>query len=241
MKHDHTQFTAATAYRAHDTVADRVRRFTPMVRRAAWHIHGAGRDGMEVEDLMQAGYLALTECARNHAGPSEDGFAAYAKIRVRGAMFDLIRKQMSCSRNAAKRRKQAERLASEFYQREGRDPAGAELAQAMGIPLAELDDVLSDNVRLKSIDECYDECSVSFATDLPDPFAVLSELGENHRLGQAMEQLPERLQLVLQLYFVEELNLTEIASVLGVSIPRVHQLKAQALLKLRSLMAIDDG
>ena len=51
-----------------------------------------------------------------------------------------------------------------------------------------------------------------------------------------MVELPERLQLVLQLYFVEELNLTEIAEVLEVSVPRVHQLKAQALVKLRDLM-----
>jgi RNA polymerase sigma factor for flagellar operon FliA len=48
--------------------------------------------------------------------------------------------------------------------------------------------------------------------------------------------LPERLQLVIQLYFVEELNLAEIAQVLDVSIPRVHQLKAQALEKLRAAL-----
>ncbi|OZA69784.1 MAG: RNA polymerase subunit sigma, partial [Sphingomonadales bacterium 39-62-4] len=50
----------------------------------------------------------------------------------------------------------------------------------------------------------------------------------------AITDLPERLQVIIQLYFVEELNLAEIAEVLGVSIPRVHQLKAQALDKLRA-------
>ena len=53
----------------------------------------------------------------------------------------------------------------------------------------------------------------------------------------AIAALPERLQLVIQLYFVEELNLSEIAETLGVSIPRVHQLKAQALEKLRAALA----
>ena len=42
--------------------------------------------------------------------------------------------------------------------------------------------------------------------------------------------------MVIQLYFVEELNLAEIADVLSVSVPRVHQLKAQALDKLRSAL-----
>ena len=59
---------------------------------------------------------------------------------------------------------------------------------------------------------------------------------DNARLGEAMVALPDRLKLVLQLYFVEELNLTEIAQVLEVSVPRVHQLKAQALVKIREFM-----
>jgi RNA polymerase sigma factor for flagellar operon FliA len=54
---------------------------------------------------------------------------------------------------------------------------------------------------------------------------------------EAIAALPERLQLIVQLYFVEELNLSEIAEVLSVSVPRVHQLKAQALDKLKAALA----
>jgi len=50
---------------------------------------------------------------------------------------------------------------------------------------------------------------------------------------EAITDLPDRLKMIVQLYFVEELNLSEIAEVLQVSVPRVHQLKAQALSKLR--------
>ena len=56
-------------------------------------------------------------------------------------------------------------------------------------------------------------------------------------MAGAITGLPERLQLVVQLYFVEEMNLSEIAQVLSVSIPRVHQLKAQALKHLRDSLA----
>ena len=91
MKHDPKPFSAAIeAYRG--DITDRVRRFLPMVKRLAWHVHGSGRPGIELEDLVQAGLVALTECAQKHAGPGEDGFAAYAKMRVRGAMVDLIRR-----------------------------------------------------------------------------------------------------------------------------------------------------
>ena len=61
------------------------------------------------------------------------------------------------------------------------------------------------------------------------------------RLLRAMIRLPDRLKLVLQLFFVEELNLTEIAAVFEVSIPRVHQLRAKALTDLRRLMEGDEA
>lgn len=238
MKHDPSAFAAA--YRGHDIVNDRVRRFVPMVRKAAWHINGAGRDGIEIEDLMQAGFIALTEAARNHQGPGEDGFAAYAKLRVRGAMFDLVRKTMLVSRGAAKRRREIEEARRKFAQMAARDPTHDELAALLGIAPAELAQHLSEDVQLVSMDTAYDEASDVFASDLPDPFAMLCEMQDNERLGEAMIALPERLKLVLQLYFVEELNLSEIAAVLEVSVPRVHQLKTQALDKLRQLMEDED-
>ncbi len=235
MKHDPSAFAAA-AYRSADIVSDRVKRFVPMVRKAAWHIYGAGREGIETEDLMQAGFIALTEAARNHEGPGEDGFAAYAKLRVRGAMFDLIRKQMPVSRGAVKRRREIENARREFSQLSGREPTHDELAALLDITAAELAQHLGDDVQIVSMDTTYDDASDIFASDLPDSFALVCEMQDNARLGEAMVALPDRLKLVLQLYFVEELNLTEIAQVLEVSVPRVHQLKAQALTKIRQLM-----
>lgn len=240
MKHDQSAFAAAAAYQDRDIVSDRVQRFVPMVRKAAWHINGAGREGIEIEDLMQAGFIALTEAARNHEGPGEDGFAAYAKLRVRGAMFDLIRKQMPVSRGAVKRRREIEEARREFSQLSGRDPSHDELSALVDLTPAELAQHLGDDVQIVSIDSAYDDASDLFASDLPDPFALVCEMQDNARLGEAMVKLPDRLKLVLQLYFVEELNLTEIAQVLEVSVPRVHQLKAQALVKIRQLMEDDE-
>ena len=56
-----------------------------------------------------------------------------------------------------------------------------------------------------------------------------------------MVALPDRLKLVLQLFFVEELNLTEIAAVLDVSVPSVHQLRAKALKDLKALMMSEEA
>ncbi|MFD2579884.1 sigma-70 family RNA polymerase sigma factor [Novosphingobium colocasiae] len=119
-------------------VADRVRRFLPMVRRLAWHVHGGGRPGIELEDLMQAGLVALTECAQRHQGPGEDGFAAYAKMRVRGAMVDLIRRAVPMSRGATERRRALAAKETAMRVELGREPHPHELAAALGIAEAEL-------------------------------------------------------------------------------------------------------
>lgn len=241
MKHDQTAFAGRTA-RANiaaeaysGDIADRVRRFVPMVKRLAWHVHGGGRPGIELEDLIQSGLVALTECAQRHTGPGEDGFAAYAKMRVRGAMIDLIRRTVPLSRGASERRRQLREKEGGLRNALGREPTSAELAQALGISVEELEAMRqsSEPVRLESLEECYSDNDSSFSDERPDSLSLLEDEELRQQLIGAISALPERLQLVVQLYFVEELNLSEIAQVLSVSIPRVHQLKAKALDGLR--------
>ena len=237
MIHDQKSLAAAEAYRGDQ--AERIRRFVPMVRHLAWHVHGGGRQGIELEDLMQAGMVALTEAAQKHAGPTEDGFAAYAKLRVRGAMVDLIRRHVPLSRGAVERRRHLREMEITLRGQLGRDPLGHELAAAMGLDENELEALrhASEPLRFESIDQAYSDADMAFADERPDSFALLADEELRGAVAGAIAELPERLQLVVQLYFVEELNLAEIAEALQVSVPRVHQLKAQALDKLRTALA----
>jgi RNA polymerase sigma factor for flagellar operon FliA len=184
---------------------------------------------------MQAGLVALTECAQRHDGPNEDGFAAYAKLRVRGAMVDLVRRHAPISRGANERRKRLEAKQRDLEARLGRPPDPSETAEALGISLAELAELrdASQPMRFEAIDAVYSDHDAAFAADEPDSHDLLEQAEMREALIAAVAGLPERLQLVVQLYFVEELNLSEIADVLAVSVPRVHQLKAQAIDKLR--------
>lgn len=237
MIQDFSQFSAAKAYRGE--VADRVARFVPMVRKLAWHLAGSAGPSLDVDDLMQSGLVALTECAQRHEGPSEDGFAAYAKLRVRGAMVDLLRSTSPEARGAREKRRRIERTEHALRSQLGRAALSTETAAALGLSVAELERMRADTaaVRLDSIEECYSDSSSQFAAGEDTAEAVLLQHEDRLRLAQEIGDLPERLQLVIQLYFVEELNLAEIAEVLGVSIPRVHQLKASALDKLRLALA----
>ncbi|HTM95402.1 MAG TPA: sigma-70 family RNA polymerase sigma factor [Croceibacterium sp.] len=230
---------SARAYR--DSIAEIVERFMPMVRKLAWHLQGSAMPGIDPEDLTQAGLVALTECAQRHAGNDMEGFAAYAKIRVKGAMVDQLRRFAPISRGAAQRRRELQDFERRLRGQLGRDPSDFELAAAMGITSAELDAIRTACAPLKfePVDNTYSDNDAAFWDQAPSAIENLISAEDREGLAAAVGELPERLQLVIQLYFVEELNLAEIASVLGLSVPRIYQLKDQALRKIRERLGSD--
>lgn len=241
MKHDHTLFADAIAQTPRAVVEDRVRRFVPLVRRTAWHVHGMASTlshaGIDIDDLIQTGLIALMECARRHGPAPDDGFAAYAKLRVRGAMVDLIRRSALESRGAVRRRQAYDAATARLTAHSGAAPTAAQLCAELGCSADDLRRIERGQTHFVALDDSFGDSDPALADDRPDAFAQLAEASDRARLTSALAALPERLQRVLQLFFVEELNLTEIAAVLDVSVPRVHQLRAQALGKLRAMLS----
>lgn len=232
MKHNHTGFSARQAYGG--VATDRIAQFLPMVRKLAWYYESTAGPTVDIDDLMQAGLIALSECAQRHDRPGDDGFAAYAKIRVRGAMVDLLRAQSHRSRGAAKLQRRIDATIEAWKIEHGCEPTSSEIASAIGISLADLDAIRVDlSTQVGSLDDLYSDQSVAFMDESPDAECRLLQSEDAAALAQAIAALPERLQLVVQLHFVEELNLTEIAAVMDISVPRVHQLKASAIQKLQ--------
>lgn len=241
MRHDHSSFRASAIYSDSTEVEARVKRFLPLVKRSAWHIYGMGRAGLELGDLMQVGFIALVECARRHDGPGEDGFAAYAKTRVRGAMLDEVRRASPASRRTIQRQRKYDEAVEQLRQQLHRTPSRPEVARQLNISDEDLVELEQGRTCFAPLGDVYDESSSAFADDAPDPFQCLVRIDDRERVIAALGELSERLQLVLQLFYVEELNLTEIADLLDVSVPRVHQLRAQALVKLRGMLAPDSA
>ena len=232
MKYDHSHFNAQKAYACE--VNDRIGRFIPMVRKLAWYYEASTGPSLDVDDLFQAGMIALTECARRHERPSEDGFAAYAKMRVRGAMIDLLRSHSHHVRGAAAIRRKIDAAVDTLRQQNGREPCADEIASHLGMATDEYHKA-REQITLEMVDleNCYSDSNSAFASQEPDAERNLLDQADKAALAQAIGELPQRLQLVIQLIFVEEMNLTEIAEVLEVSVPRVHQLKVNALKKLK--------
>lgn len=244
MKHDHSAFHAKAAYGQgiYGRDADsRIRQFLPLVRKLAWLYESSCDASLDVDDLMQAGLVALTDCVHRHQRETDDGFAAYVKMRVRGAMIDLLRAQSNRPRSAAGLDRKIARVAGELQRELGRDATLSELAARLNLTVQDVDRALAERgQRTVQIDDAYSDKDAAFADDTPDGEARLLQIEDRDRLAAAIGALPERLQMIVQLHFVEELNLTEIAAILDVSVPRVHQLKGSALAKLRLELAPAD-
>ena len=214
--------------------AQLARTHMPLVRKIAWHVHGRVSSAIDIEDLVQIGMVALVEAAnayedRGHA------FATYATLRIRGNMIDHLRRHATICRSAMAKRKEIAKTIAGLRGALGREPVPAEVAQAMGLSAAEYREVTDNaaSVHHESLDEAYSDQSMWFA----DVEERVDETLEREELGRLLaariSSLPEREAMVLQLYFVEEMNLDEIGQVLNVGAARVCQIKKAALDRLR--------
>ena len=216
-----------------------IRAHLPLVRRLAWHIHGAMSTSVEVEDLVQVGLVALVEAtatAQSQTGPE---FRQYLTTRLRGAMIDELRRHATNSRGAMRRRRDLARAEAALHAELGRAPTDAECAARLGVTPDKLrtDYRTADAVKVESIDDIYSDDLPWFASDGPDAFEALAESEQRDALVAAIASLPEREALVIQLYHVEELNLEEIGQVLGVGSARVCQIKKAAHERLKKALA----
>lgn len=206
-----------------------------LVRRIAWHVHARVSSAIEVEDLVQIGMVALIEAARGFEDRGHAAFATYASMRVRGAMIDQLRKSATLVRSAMRRKREWGQVRARLEGQLGRTATDEEMATALSIPVAEFRAASAQThaMQSESLDDVYSDHSDWFADDGPDAHTQLEGDRRRAAISAAIAELPEREAQVLQLYFVEELNLEEIGQVMGVGAARICQIKKLALTKMR--------
>jgi RNA polymerase sigma factor for flagellar operon FliA len=212
-----------------------VRTHMPLVRRIAWHVHARVASTIEVEDLAQIGMVALVEAANNFEDRGH-AFATYATLRIRGAMIDHLRRQATICRSAIQRRREMAQVRTRLESRLGRGASEAEMAEEMGLTAADYRELVDDSqaVHQESIDEVYSDHSMWFADVEEQADDAIDRTRLQRAIAETVADLPEREAMVLQLYFVEEMNLEEIGQTLGVGAARICQIKKAALDRVRA-------
>jgi RNA polymerase sigma factor for flagellar operon FliA len=145
-------------------------------------------------------------------------------------MIDELRRQATITRGAMKRRRVYNDAITALTDETGTRPDEAAVASKLGVTVEKLrsDYASAEAVRFDSIDEVYSDEGPWFMSDEPSAFDQLADADQREALIATISELPEKEQLVIQLYYVEELNLEEIGQVLGVGAARVCQIKKSA-------------
>ena len=209
-----------------------------LVRKIAWHIHGRVKSAIEIEDLIQIGMYGLVTAAQNYVVKEGVSFASYAGIRIRGEIVDHLRRNSNLCRTTIQMQQKYNASFEKLSRQLQREPKNSEIAKDMGLEASELDNweqAFAANTH-QSLDSVYDEFSIWFASNDQSPEDELSETELRENLVEALKTLPEREAMLVQLYYVEELNVYEIAEVLEITTGRVSQIKKSAISRLREFI-----
>jgi RNA polymerase sigma factor for flagellar operon FliA len=202
---------------------------------------------VELEDLVNAGVLGLLEASRTFDCSKNAQFKTFAKFRIRGAILDSLRDADWGSRYLRKRGREIAEVTSQLEGRLGRHPVDTEIAEEMHIEIDRLRKIVQqlDGLHLagqqmavsNDSSESLDVIESAPNLDDPDPFDLCLQGERKAHLAEAIAKLSEREQLILSLYYREELTMKEIAEVVGMSLSRVSQIRQAMMNKLRESLA----
>jgi|TARA_B110000285_G_scaffold150983_1_gene168527 RNA polymerase sigma factor for flagellar operon FliA len=206
-----------------------------LVKKIAWHLHGRVSAIIEIEDLIQIGMLGLINAAQNYTPQNDASFSSYANIRIKGEILDYLRKNSNLCRTTIKMKKISEKASLSLRHKFGREPNNTEIAKEIGMTSEkyyEWTQAFEANV-IRSLDDSYDEYSQWFVAKDMNPEENMNHQELKNLLKASLAKLEGKEALIIQLYFVEELNIYEIAEVMSVSTGRVSQIKTSAIKRIR--------
>lgn len=201
------------------------------------------RQKVPLEELFGAGVIGLHEAISSFSEDKKVLFSTFAYKRIRGAILDELRSQDHLTRTQRNYYKgicaAINRLTAEL----SRPPTDAEIAEASGLTIAQVDKYIGMGSEIVSLDDeledglSYQDLIVDNRAISPEDYAHQSLALE--RLRQHFRDLEEREQKVLFLRHYEEMSVKEIARVLDISEGRISQIYQKIVLKLRALMNVN--
>jgi RNA polymerase sigma factor for flagellar operon FliA len=193
------------------------------------------------EDLLSCAKVALVEVARRFDPSAGASFATYALARLQGAVLDELRSGDWASRSVRAAARRTDAAADALAMTLGRPPTRAELAESLGMARSDLESLQVDVHRAVMVSIDAETGPDGGSLDLPDtgesPERAVLRSERSRCLHEAIRQLPDRLDEVVERNFFGGESLTDIAADLGVTLSRVSQMRARALTLLHAAMS----
>jgi RNA polymerase sigma factor FliA len=227
---------------------ERIIKFLPLVRFVAEKIHRRLPPGVELESLVHSGVIGLLEALERFDPQRGVEFEAYARYRIQGEVMQCLRSLDWVSRSVRSWGRKIEAARAKLAGKFIREPSAEEMSKELEIPLEiyyRLDQQVND-ATLLSLDDLtvaaeaeWQETHQKFTQNAYlDPLSFVESKDLVDKLAVAVDGLPERERMVVQLYYHEELTLREIGEILGLSEGRICQIFAQAVKLLRGALGV---
>ena len=223
-----------------------VQQYLPLVKTVVGRLSMTLPMHVNTDDLYSAGLVGLLNAVRRFNPKAGVSFETYARVRIRGAIFDELRKLDWVPRSIHDKARHVENTMRKLEQKKGSAPTELEMAQALKLSLPDYEALLEqikpatfvclDSVR--SAEQEGEATQHEAVADLTthDPCERAATRDMARIIAERLEHLPEMQRKVLALYYFEDLRLREIAEVFGVTESRISQIHSAAILSIRSYL-----
>ncbi len=220
-------------------------RYLDTIKAVAYRMKGLYLSTMQVDDIINEGVINLMAAIDRFDITANVKFETFLSKRIRGMVIDIARKQDWIPRGLRKAFNDINEASQNFYIKNGREPTIDEICGILNIGQDKYNEVMSKSPLFSviSLDMALEENEDKKAIQIksPDetsqPEQKLFKKEQKEQLKEGIRSLGEKEQLVISLYYVEELNMKDIARTLNISEPRVSQIHSQALGKLRKFIS----
>ena len=223
-----------------------VEKHIPLVKNVVGRLAMTLPPHVDGEDLYSAGLTGLLNAIRQYDPAAGTSFETYARLRIRGAVFDELRRMDWVPRSVHTKARKVQTAMQQIEQRQGRVATDQEVAKALNLSLTEYRQWLEE-VRPATF-VCLDAAFNSEFDDAVSPYESIADPRQENPLdgtfrrevsaliAERIQQLPEMQRKVLSLYYFEDMRLREIAEAFGLTESRICQIHAQAVLAIKSYL-----